>query len=99
MAEAADAPGFSEAMELVRRLRPPGYEYLLTNRSRLQSAFHSGLDEGESSPYFIGFEQFETASVYAALVTIAGQSDRLGRFKQPCCSEWPLTWPVCNRSC
>lgn len=99
VAEAVDSSGFSEAIEMMRQERPSGFRYVLSNEAKLQSAFFAGLEEFEASPFFINAEQFSKNAVYAALLVVARESRRRGRFKRPCCSKWPLTWPVCDTSC
>lgn len=93
------ATGFSEALELIARNQPPGFEFILDNEGELLGEYVSGQEEGVSSPYYLGHHQFGTNYVYQGLMKIAKLSLDNGKFTRPCCSTTPLIWPFCRKSC
>lgn len=89
---------FSLAMDLVRRLRPPGHRYVLDNEPKLAEDYAFALTEGAQSAYYRQ-ALLKTPALFANLVRIAWLSKRARQFTRPCCSTRPLIWPFCRRNC
>lgn len=90
---------FAIAIAHIRRKRPVGYRYILRNQRFLRDAMLKELAANPNSSFFTYSAQLTKAGMYDSMITIARLSARQQIFDRPCCSEAPLTWPLCNASC
>lgn len=89
---------FSVAMDLVRRIRPPGHRYVLDNEAALAQDYTFAVADGPQSPYYRQ-ALLKTPALFGNLVRIAWISKRARKFTRPCCSVRPLIYPFCRRNC